>query len=402
MTKIILHVDLDAFFVSMEIRRKPHLRGMPVIVGTLEKRGIVSTCSYEARAYGIHSGISTIQAYKLCPQAIFIPPDMNYYETASEQFNNILLRYTPAHEPYGYDEAFLNMQGTQRLFGTAETAGKLIRTEIQNEIGITASIGIASNHVVAKVASETAKPDGMLSIRAGAEAEFLSPLALRNLPMIGPKTEHVLKRLGLKTIGDLASFPREILIERLGKIGSVLHNIAQGVDLNPLHPRTIKSKSFSRETTFTMDEPSKTRLRGVLRSQAEKIARDISKNRQGARTVIVKIRFTPFETFSRSTTSSTQVTSSDQLFARTITLFESIWSEYGYPPLRLIGVGVTNLSPLAQQLQFGEELSTLQPNINKLRQRYGEKIILRAVELKNPTRKPYRFKKATTAPHEER
>ena len=327
---------------------------------------------------------------------------MNYYETASEQFNNILLRYTPAHEPYGYDEAFLNMQGTQRLFGTAETAGKLIRTEIQNEIGITASIGIASNHVVAKVASETAKPDGMLSIRAGAEAEFLSPLALRNLPMIGPKTEHVLKRLGLKTIGDLASFPREILIERLGKIGSVLHNRAQGVDLNPLHPRTIKSKSFSRETTFTMDEPSKTRLRGVLRSQAEKIARDISKNRQGARTVIVKIRFTPFETFSRSTTSSTQVTSSDQLFARTITLFESIWSEYGYPPLRLIGVGVTNLSPLAQQLQFGEELSTLQPNINKLRQRYGEKIILRAVELKNPTRKPYRFKKATTAPHEER
>ena len=140
----------------------------------------------------------------------------------------------------------------------------------------------------------------------------------------------------------------------------------------------------------------------MLRSQAEKIARDISKNRQGARTVIVKIRFTPFETFSRSTTSSTQVTSSDQLFARTITLFESIWSEYGYPPLRLIGVGVTNLSPLAQQLQFGEELSTLQPNINKLRQRYGEKIILRAVELKNPTRKPYRFKKATTAPHEER
>ena len=386
-TKTILHVDLDAFFASMEIRRKPHLKGMPVIVGTLENRGVVSTCNYEARAFGIHSGISTIQAHQLCPTAIFLPSDIDYYAKASKQFHAILLRYTPLHQPYGYDEAFLDMRGTKRLFGTPEMIAKLIRNQIQDEIGITASIGIASNHVVAKIASNTAKPNGMISIRTGAEATFLAPLALRNLPMVGPKMEQVLKRLGLTTIGDLANFPRELLIERLGKTGGVLHDRAQGIDLNPIFPKRKKVKTISRETTFNLDEASRLKLRATIRSQSEKISRDLSNNQQGGRTITIKIRSAPFETSLRSTTSNEQFTNSDQIFDRATKLFENLWSECGYKPLRLIGIGITNLSPVAQQLQFGGQLSILESNVSKLRQRYGERIIVRASELGNSHKK---------------
>jgi DNA polymerase-4 len=199
--------------------------------------------------------------------------------------------------------------------------------------------------------------------------------------------EQVLKRLGLTTIGDLANFPRDLLIERLGKPGGVLHDRAQGIDLNPIFPKRKKVKTISRETTFNLDEASRLKLRATIRSQSEKISRDLSNNQQGGRTITIKIRSAPFETSLRSTTSNEQFANSDQIFDRATKLFENLWSECGYKPLRLIGIGITNLSPVAQQLQFGGQLSILESNVSKLRQRYGERIIVRASELGNSHKK---------------
>ena len=379
----ILHVDLDAFFVAMELLRHPELVGKPVVVGGDGSRGVVATASYEARVFGVHSALPSSQARRFCPQAIFLPADFSYYGPASKKFHAILRDYTPRCEPAGADEAYLDVAGSERLFGDSEAIAATIRARVRDEIGITASIGVAANKLVAKVASDAGKPDGLFVVPVGGEAEFLAPRPVRELPMVGAKLEERLARLGLRTLGEVASYPVAVLKERLGGMGVELHARAQGRFEGAVLADRGVAKSVSREMTFGDDEPSRRRLRAILRTQAERVARDLEGGERAARTVVLKLRFPPFETLTRSSTPPIQVARADEIFEAGAALFERAWAEQGQRPVRLIGLGVMKLQPRARQLQLGETLDAdrLAETVSALRDRFGDDSVRRAVEI---------------------
>ena len=379
----VLHVDLDAFFVAMELLRRPELAGTPVVVGFDGPRGVVSTASYEAREFGVHSALPMVQAKRRCPQATYLPVDFAHYAPASERFHAILRDFTPACESAGTDEAYLDVAGSVRLFGDGETIAGLIRQRVRAEIGITASVGVATNKLIAKVASDAAKPDGVRVVPAGEEAAFLAPRPVRELPMVGAKLEERLSRLGLRTIGDVAGYPAEALRERFGGMGEELHARSQGRFDAPVLMERGTAKSVSRETTFGKDVGDRARLRAILRTQAERVARDLARSELAARTVILKLRFPPFETLTRSWTGVGQVALADEIFEAGAALFERAWQEEGERPVRLIGVGVMNLGQPARQLKLGEtfEADRLADAVNALRDRFGEDTVRRATEI---------------------
>ena len=380
----IIHVDLDAFFVSMELLRRPELRGKPVVVaGGLGPRGVVSTCSYEARAFGVRSAMPVSRARQLCPQAAFLEADHAYYGAASRAFHAILRDYTPLVEPAGADEAYLDVTGMERLFGDAPAIAANIRRRVNDEVGITASAGVSANKLVSKVASDAGKPDGLVVVATGHEAAFLAPRPVRELPMVGPKTAATLAGLGIHTIGDLAALPVSILESRFGRHGHDLHQRSLGIYDAPVLDGRGVAKSVSREMTFEADEPDGTRLRGVLLGQAERVAADLQKQAKAARTVTLKLRFPPFETLTRSATSARPLHLATELFDAGSALFERAWADNGKRPVRLVGLGATNLQESAQQLRFGEtlEANDLARTITGLRDRFGDEVIRRGAEL---------------------
>lgn len=381
----ILHVDLDAFFVSMELLRRPELRGLPVVVaGGLGPRGVVNTCSYEARRYGVRSAMPISRARQLCPAAVYLESDYTYYAPASRAFHEILRSFSPIVEPGGADEAYLDVAGCERLFGSPADIGAAIRARIRAEIGITASVGAATARVVAKVASDAAKPDGMLVVPPGEEAAFLAPRPLRDLPMIGPKTAETLQALGCRTIGDVARLPLPLLEARLGAHAASLQARALGIDDAPVHAGREANRSISREHTFGVDEPSRERLRAVMRGQAERIAADLAAQGRAARTVHLKLRFPPFETLTRSATPPRQLELARDIFAGAAELFEVAWRANGERPVRLIGVGVSQLVERGRQLHLGESIEEdrLAEVMSDIRRRFGEGVVRRAAELR--------------------
>ncbi len=379
----VLHVDLDAFYVAMELLRRPELAGTPVVVGFDGPRGVVSTASYEARAFGVHSALPMAQAKRRCPQATYLPVDFSYYVPASERFHAILRGFTPVCEAAGTDEAYLDVAGSARLFGDGEAIAGAIRERVRSEIGITASVGVATNKLIAKVASDAAKPDGVCVVAAGEEAAFLAPRPVRHLPMVGAKLEERLAQLGLRTIGEVAAFPEEALRERFGRMGEELHARSQGRFDAPVLEQRGTAKSVSRETTFGTDVGDRARLRAILRTQSERVARDLARSGLAARTVVLKLRFPPFETLTRSWTGVGQVALADEIFEAGAELFERAWREEGARPVRLIGVGVMNIRQPARQLKLGEtfEADRLADTVNSLRDRFGEDSVRRATEI---------------------
>lgn len=384
----VLHVDLDAFFVSMELLRRPELRGKPVVVaGGLGNRGVVNTCSYEARKFGVRSAMPVSQARRLCPSAVYLESDYAYYGAASRQFHAILRDYTPVVEPAGADEAYLDVRGCEGLFGPPETIARDIKRRINTEIGITGSVGVSVNKLVSKVASDAGKPDGLVVVGAGEEAAFFAPRPIRELPMIGKKTAEVLHSLGIHTIGDLAALPVSALAAKFGpNHGAELHLRALGVYDAPVLEGRGEAKSISREVTFDDDEPDGSRIRAVLRGQAERVAADLAANGRAGRTVTLKLRFPPFETLTRSATTGVAIELADDLFAAAAVLFERAWSENDNRPVRLIGLGVTNLQERARQLRLGETLEAdrLQDTVSVLREKFGEAVVKRAAEIGRP------------------
>ncbi|MBI5947416.1 MAG: DNA polymerase IV [Chloroflexi bacterium] len=380
----VIHVDLDAFFVSMELLRHPELRGQPVIVaGGLGNRGVVSTCSYEARKFGVRSAMPVSQARRLCPAAVYLETDFSWYAPASRKFHAILRDYTPVVEPAGADEAYLDVAGSERLFGDAPAIAAAIRQRVRDEIGITASAGVSINKLVSKVASDAGKPDGLVVVPAGEEAAFFAPRPIRELPMVGPKTAATLATLGIKTIGDIARMPPAALVARFGSHGAELAARARGVFDAPVLSGHAAAKSVSREMTFDADEPSRDRLRAVLRGQAERVAADLAHQGRSARTVTLKLRFPPFETLTRSWTGPTSVDLADDLFEAGANLFERAWEEHGRRPVRLLGLGAANLQERARQLRLGDTGDTdrLAEAVADLRARFGEASVQRAAEL---------------------
>lgn len=380
----VIHVDLDAFYVSMELLRQPELRGKPVVVaGGLGNRGVVNTCSYEARAFGVRSAMPVAQARHLCPHAVYLPSDFRYYHSASKAFHAILRDFTPMVEPAGADEAYLDVRGCDRLFGEAPAIAETIRRRVRDEIGITASAGVSTNKLVSKVASDAGKPDGLVVVPAGGEAAFLAPRPLRELPMIGPKTAAVLTGLGIRTIGELAAVPVAALEGRFGQHGRELHDRALGRYDAPVLSGRGRNRSISRETTFDRDEASRDILEATLLSQAERVAADLERAGRAAGTVTIKLRFPPFETLTRSHSPAQPVALVGDIFREGWTLLEGVWRQNDYRPVRLVGIGVTNLRERALQLSFDSAPATndLARAVTSLRDRFGDGAIRRGAEL---------------------
>lgn len=370
----ILHVDLDAFFVSVEQALEPALRDKPVVVGgNPQGRGVVASASYEARAYGLCAGMPLATAYRLCPQAIFLQGNFSRYQEASERFIDILARFTPFIEVSGIDEAYLDITGFDALHGSARQLACNLKQAVSRELGITASVGIATSKVVAKVASDLCKPDGLMEVAPGEEAVFLAPLPVAKLPGVGPKTEQRLKGIGIHSIGQLANLSASFVRYVLGRGGGWLHSCARGVD-----PRKIElpaaAKSISRATTFARDTLSSSFLKANLCYLSQRVGAELRQQRKAARCITLKLRYADFQTITRSRTLKEAVDIDQVIFQTGCELLEKAVEHRG-KLVRLIGIGVSRLVAAGRQLSFEDESATrleqLNHAIDGLRQKYG-------------------------------
>src|SRR5262245_9576192 len=301
---MILHVDMDAFYASIEERDDPSLVGKPVIVGgSAESRGVVAAANYEVRKFGVHSAMASARAKRLCPHAVFIKPRMNHYAEVSQQIRSILEEFTPLIEPLSLDEAFLDGTGSESLFGPAAGIGRLIKQRIRSELGLVASVGVAPNKFVAKIASDLNKPDGFLVVECGDVQAFLDPLPVGRLWGVGQVTGQVFDRLGIRTIGQLRQLSVELLNDLFGSSGEHYWRLANGLDDRQVIPDR-EAKSISHETTFVEDIADREVLRAWLTELAEQVARRLRRQALKGRTVELKIRFADFQTINRSFTLS--------------------------------------------------------------------------------------------------
>ncbi len=381
--RTIIHVDMDAFYASVEQRDRPLLQGKPVIVGADPRgRGVVAAASYEVRRFGVHSAMPISRAVRLCPQAVFLPVDMEKYARVSKEIMAILAEYSPLVEPLSLGEAFLDVTGTERLFGLPLGLAQTIKRRIREAVGLTASAGVAPNKFLAKLASDLEKPDGLVEVRPGEEASFLQPLAVERLWGVGRVTAGELRRMGIKTTGQLAQVPVSLLERRFGKIGSHLHELAWGRDDRPVEP-FAPPKSMGAEETFAQDHRDLDYLQLTLRAQAERVARELRAEGYVGRTVTLKLRFKDFRTLTRSLTGE-PTQDGLEIFQRVRSLLARVLL---VQPVRLIGVSVSGLTPAeSPQLQlFGEPAvrrARLARAIDALARRFGERAVIPASTLR--------------------
>lgn len=387
-----MHVDLDAFFVAVEQVRDPSLRGRPVIVGgDPDARGVVATASYEARAYGVFSGMALGTARRLCPQAVFLRGDFHEYERVSQRFHRILRDYSPLVEPAGLDEAYLDLTGCGPVIEArlrrglplsglsspeelAVLAGEAVRRRVREELGLAASVGIARGKSVAKVASDAAKPDGLLAVAAGTEAAFLAPRPVRDLPGLGPKAEAALARLGVRTLGQLAALPSSRLRALFGVWGPALGERARGIDPTPVAAEAQPAKSVSRAGTYARDIDDASVLRASLRGYAESVGAELRRLGRRARCVTLKLRYGDFATITRSRTLPRPTHADEELYRTAAELLREALARDGRA-VRLIGLGASQLVDDAVQLSLFDRrqqaLEALLRSIDRLRARYG-------------------------------
>jgi len=301
--RTILHVDLDAFFASVEQRDHPEYRGRPVIVGGSDptSRGVVSAASYEARKFGVHSAMPLRTAYRLCPQGIYVNVDGRRYQQASREVMAVMRRFTPMVQPISIDEAFLDVTGSRALFGDGETIARTIKVTVHEEVGLTASVGVATTKLVAKIGSDLRKPDGLVVVPPGEEASFLAPLPISRLWGVGEKTALALRDYGVQTIGDLAALPPEVLERRFGKHGASLVARAHGVDADPVATGE-PAKSIGHEHTFEHDTADREVVERTLLGMADGVAWRLRAAGLRAATITIKLRDSSFTTISRQAT----------------------------------------------------------------------------------------------------
>jgi DNA polymerase-4 len=335
---------MDAFYASVEQRDRPELRGQPVIVGADPRgRGVVSAASYEARVFGVRSAMPISKAYRLCPHGVYLPVDMPKYAGVSDDIMAILGDFTPLVEPVSVDEAFLDLTGTQTLWGPPETAVRRIKARIREQTGLTASAGLAANKFVAKVASDLRKPDGLVVVPPGHEAAFLEPLPIERLWGVGKATAKELEGLGVATIGQLQALPPRVLAARLGPHGVDLLALAFGRDERAVEPFS-PAKSMGAEETFEQDCRDPVRLEDTLRGQAERVARELRAARLAACRVTLKLRWADFRTLTRSHTGD-PTQDGLELYRRAASLLAR---ERLIQPVRLIGLSASTFRPEAR------------------------------------------------------
>jgi len=385
MTRTILHVDMDAFFAAVEQRDHPEYRGKPVIVGSDPKggkgRGIVATCSYEARRFGVHSAQPISQAWRLCPQGIYVRGDMAKYVRVSGRLIGLFLEFSDLVEQVSIDEAFVDATGSRELYGAGVEIARRIKARIREVLQLTASVGVAANKFVAKVASDLKKPDGLVVVEPGTEREFLAPLEIRRLWGVGPKTEAFLRNMSIRRIGQLAELAQNEVGEWLGKNGEQLWLLARGVDERPVSPEE-GYKSIGHETTFEKDTADARTLHDTLLELAERVAQRLRSNHARARTVTVKLRRADFSTFTRRTTLESAVDTAEKLFPPALRLMHSLFREGDL--IRLIGIYGSNLhlGTAPEQLslfdQSDDRERRLATAMDEVVRRYGEGSITRA------------------------
>jgi len=350
----VLHVDMDAFFASVELRRRPELRGLPVIVGGTGSRGVVTSATYQARAFGVHSAMPMIRARRLCPQAVVVRPDMAAYLEASAGVMEVFRSVTPLVEPLSLDEAFLDVRGARRRIGPPTEVAQWIRARIADEQGITCSVGVAPSKFVAKLASTRSKPDGLLVVPAGEVIAFLHPLPVAALWGVGERTEESLVRLGLRTVGDIAHTPLATLRRALGDAsGTALHHLSWGRDERRVEPYE-PDKSIGAEETFPRDVDDPDVVRRELLRLSERTAARLRATGQLARTVSIKVRFADFTTITRSRTVPVPTDVGREVYDTARQLFEALGLQRAR--LRLVGVraeGLVVASVQPRQLLLG-------------------------------------------------
>ena len=370
----ILHVDMDAFYVSVELLFKPELKGTPVIVGGRPPRGVVSTCSYEARKYGIHSGMASVQAERLCPFATWLQGNFQAYAEYSKRVFEIMRRYSPEVVQVSVDEGRVDLTGSEPLFGPAESIAHRILTEIRTELGLPASAGLANSPTVAKIASEIAKPAGLAVILPGYERQFLAPLRVERIPGVGKKSLPKFHSYGIYTIGDIASRPDTQLQKQLGLWSGSLKKIALGVSSKPLR-HTPASPSRSHEQTYSENLTDLDQIRMELRKLIERLGYKLRGQKFRAKTICVKIRDGNFQTINRSSSFHTPANSDRILFHAAWDIVKANLPKGG---IRLLGVSAQNLCADGGQLNLFESnqnrLLHFYHTVDSIKNKYGKKI----------------------------
>jgi DNA polymerase IV len=385
--RTILHVDMDAFFVSVELLRRPELRGQPVVVGGRGARGVVAAANYEARAFGVHSAMPSMRARRLCPHAVFLPGDHALYAEVSGRVMAIFHEFTPLVEPLSLDEAFLDVTGARRLVGDGPTIARRIRERIEDQEQLACAVGVAASKLVAKMASAAAKPRvtpkgpapglGVLVVPPGGEARFMHPLPARRLWGVGPKTLERLARLGVHTIGDIAALPVAALVGAVGDAhGRHLHTVANGIDDRPVEPDQ-PAKSVGHEETYPRDVHDAGRLGREVVRMADGVASRLRAGGVAGRTVTLKLRFGDFRTITRSTTLPTVVDGAPAIARAAGDLLATVDPS---PGVRLLGVTVSGLTrDPSRQLSFDDlgarSWDDASSAIDEIRARFGDAAI---------------------------
>ncbi len=390
----IIHLDLDAFFASVEQRDNTIYRNKPLIVGgilkengVLSRRGVVCAASYQARKYGIHAGMPIWEAQQKCPEAVFTPARIRYYTLASRQFFQICSEYTPLIEPLSIDEAFLDVTGCKSLFGSAEVIAQKIKTRVSKELNLPVSVGMASSKFLAKIATNLGKPDGFFALSDDKVSDTLSALSITKLWGIGQKTAEILNRSGIFTIKQLTQMPDIILQEILGENGSKIKQLAQGIDNSPVCP-IEEVKSIGRETTFPENISNKDKLIKILLGLSQNIGYTARKRGYSGKTITLKVRFYNFKTLQKSA-SLQQATSLDNIiFQESRKLLDLITIKP--PGIRLLGIKLSSLKHGKQPKQLSfyqdqvqeEKWTALTQSVDKIREKHGKYLIQRASLLK--------------------
>jgi len=336
----IIHIDMDMFYAAVEMRDRPELRGKPLVVGGRpDSRSVATTANYEARQFGIHSGMSCAEARRRCPHCLFVPPDFKKYQQVSEQIRHIMFEFTDLVETMSLDEAYLDVTRNKKNEPSATRVAKEIKTRIFAATGLTASAGVAANMFVAKIASDARKPDGLCVVRPERVMDFIRPLPLIKVPGIGPVTDAHLRRLGIRMVAELENKTLKFLEQEFGKFGLYLYDIARGIDERPVTPWRERL-SYGAEETFARDILEKESLLEFLRECAQRVFTELRGEGKLARTVTLKIKYFDFQTITRRQTSAQFLTSATEVFRTACALLER--TEAGRKPVRLAGISLAN------------------------------------------------------------
>jgi DNA polymerase-4 len=379
-TRAIIHLDMDAFYAAVEVLDDPELKGKPVIVGGSKERGVVSSASYEARKFGVHSAQPIATAARLCPQGVFLPVRMWRYQEISQQIFQIFQRFSPLVEPLSLDEAFLDVTGSTRLFGTPEEIARKIKEQVVEETGLTVSAGVAPSKFVAKIASDMQKPDGLTIVPEGKVEEFLEPLPIEKLWGVGKATRKILAHLGVRTIGDLGLLSSKLLVRKLGKQGLHLYLLAKGVDEREVEPER-EVKSVGHEDTYPIDISDVEEARKQLLSLATRVAKRLRGYGLVGKTVTLKVKYYDFVQITRSITLGEPTDDNRKIFQTCCDLLEK--TEVGRRPVRLLGISLSQLSDSDETKQlalFAVEEPDRSRRLNKaldtISEKFGDKAIV--------------------------